>query len=376
MASMPKTPLIQQPKPPYSPGEWVDWRRGPFDGWSSALVRDVRNEADVIGDFWVVEVATQEYSAGIRHIVCGPDLEMCLQKKPADPSTATGSALDKLAELTGVPRRVRGIYQSDEDVRAGIQAEPKKSSQVYYRQYMARPMLREDMADRNWTHASLNTDTEQVTFHTSVQSRAPGQNWESAEIDHEYRGIASGDSLTGGPKISDYVTVTITAEPSGIALKDFGTALAPISGNFVASDPALQRCRVERHDGALIIEADIHERAVFYLFVVDNVEYEARRNGVDSRVFVLGNPMDVTYDDVKLCDLLKHDQLMREGSALAMSLPPAWLLYQPGQRMTSAQRAAVSRHWSEQLRAKVKTSDAECKASKVSVVIGLDAEDL
>lgn len=382
----PKTPRIQQivTAPPYSPGEWVNWRQGPFDGWSSALVKDVRNEADAIGDFWVVEVAPGMSPAGTRNIMSGPGLEMCLQKKPADLSTATGAELDKLAELAGVQRRIRGIYQNDEDVRAGIQAE-LKSGKVIDRRYMARPMSLGYMADRE---------------DKSLSRPASGSRSDILSWIRTVPGVTSVDLMDcANCNLMKPLNISIIVDggdPWGIDKAiDASIPFGMVLHGSESLDPkrpgrprwftpktwedwkaSTRRCRIERHDGTLIHEADIHDWAVFYLFVVDNIEYEARRNGVDSRVFVLGNPMDVTYDDVKLGDLLKHDQLMREGSPLAMSLPPAWLLYQPGQRMTSDQRAAVGRHWSEQLRAKVRTADAERKASKVSVMVGLDAEDL
>lgn len=56
--------------------------------------------------------------------------------------------------------------------------------------------------------------------------------------------------------------------------------------------------------------------------------------------------MDVEYDGVKLRDLLRIDAKLRRDES-----PPAW-----GCELTAAQRAAVSAHWSAQLRAKVAAS--------------------
>lgn len=65
------------------------------------------------------------------------------------------------------------------------------------------------------------------------------------------------------------------------------------------------------------------------------------------------DPLDVEYDHVKLRDLLEVDFAVRtEGHRVAMM--PLWWRIQDG--LTPAQRAAVSAHWSAELRAKVKAS--------------------
>lgn len=76
------------------------------------------------------------------------------------------------------------------------------------------------------------------------------------------------------------------------------------------------------------------------------------------------NPLDVEYDDVKLRDLLTIDEeRRREGHP---RFREAWA------RPSDIQRAAVSAHWSAQLRAKV----AESATPKMTVMMAIDAEDL
>lgn len=62
-------------------------------------------------------------------------------------------------------------------------------------------------------------------------------------------------------------------------------------------------------------------------------------------------PLDVKYDGVKLLELLCRDQVTRQFDrpARAIAWPP----------LTPTQRAAVSAHWSTQLRAKVAESDGK-----------------
>lgn len=73
------------------------------------------------------------------------------------------------------------------------------------------------------------------------------------------------------------------------------------------------------------------------------------------------DPLDVVIDGDPLRHLLACDELSRrEGYRFSPSL---------------AQRAAVSAHWSAELRLKVAASDAARKEREVTVVIGLDGED-
>lgn len=75
--------------------------------------------------------------------------------------------------------------------------------------------------------------------------------------------------------------------------------------------------------------------------------------------------LDVEYDSVALRDLLVKDQSIREDRPTNLKREP----------LTQAQRAAVSAHWSAQLRAKVRASDAERAAAQTSVVLpDLDLE--
>lgn len=89
------------------------------------------------------------------------------------------------------------------------------------------------------------------------------------------------------------------------------------------------------------------------------------------------DPLDVEYDGVPLRDLLDlRECVNREqdlGAGTECSIP--WRNADPW-TWTPAQRAAVSAHWSAQLRAKVRASDAADKARAPSVVIDVDAEDL
>lgn len=77
-------------------------------------------------------------------------------------------------------------------------------------------------------------------------------------------------------------------------------------------------------------------------------------------------PLDVKYDDVTLCDLLVLDERLRRGES-TMRGP---FDYQSPRSLTAVQRAAVSAHWSAQLRAKVAASK---EAERRRVV--LDTED-
>lgn len=72
------------------------------------------------------------------------------------------------------------------------------------------------------------------------------------------------------------------------------------------------------------------------------------------------DPLDVEYDGVKLRDLLNVQRQHDQGG------------YRPVNRITPAQRAAVSAHWSAQLRAKVTASAAVDKARATSVVVDLE----
>lgn len=75
------------------------------------------------------------------------------------------------------------------------------------------------------------------------------------------------------------------------------------------------------------------------------------------------DPLDVWYDGVPLRTLLEDDKLRRLDNAAAMARCRC---------NTSAQRAAVSAHWSADLRAKVTASRS---AERNQVVLEQDAED-
>lgn len=77
---------------------------------------------------------------------------------------------------------------------------------------------------------------------------------------------------------------------------------------------------------------------------------------------VAPDPLDVEYDGVPLRDLVLEDTRRRREGMIELSDVPEWLLRQRGAMMTPTQRAAVSDHWSAQLRAKAEASrKAECE---------------
>lgn len=76
----------------------------------------------------------------------------------------------------------------------------------------------------------------------------------------------------------------------------------------------------------------------------------------------LVDPLEIEIDGMSLRYWVGRDQEGRQGK----SYP----------RMPTAARSAVSAYWSAELRAKVAKSEADRKAREVSVVIGLDVEDL
>ena len=79
------------------------------------------------------------------------------------------------------------------------------------------------------------------------------------------------------------------------------------------------------------------------------------------------DPLDAVIDGVTLRELVRVNLLAECDNDAAMIKRAM---------RTPAQRAAVSAHWSAQLRAKVAASEAERKRREPSVVIGVDAEDL
>lgn len=70
------------------------------------------------------------------------------------------------------------------------------------------------------------------------------------------------------------------------------------------------------------------------------------------------NPLDVATDGVPLSRLLMYSEMYRREEVPAS----------PRHQFTRAQRAAVSAHWSAQLRAKIAAGDADAKAAAVSVL--------
>jgi hypothetical protein len=99
------------------------------------------------------------------------------------------------------------------------------------------------------------------------------------------------------------------------------------------------------------------------------------------------DPLDVEYDGISLRLLLEWDEQDRAESPSRncgiCSLTFAEHVWNPGRTCeafamgsTEAQRAAVSAHWSAQLRAKVQASEDARKAREPSVVAEVDADDL
>jgi hypothetical protein len=80
------------------------------------------------------------------------------------------------------------------------------------------------------------------------------------------------------------------------------------------------------------------------------------------------DPLDVIVDGISLRILLIQDERGRQERG-------AYWRHEAG-CWTPAQRAAVSAHWSAQLRAKVAAGAAADKARSPSVMMPLDAEDL
>lgn len=78
------------------------------------------------------------------------------------------------------------------------------------------------------------------------------------------------------------------------------------------------------------------------------------------------DPFDAVIDGVTLRTLLDGDEFNRRETS------SHWR----AKRMTPAQRAAVSAHWSAQLRAKVAASEAERQGRAPSMVVEHDTEDL
>lgn len=78
------------------------------------------------------------------------------------------------------------------------------------------------------------------------------------------------------------------------------------------------------------------------------------------------DPLDVEYDEVTLRDLLAKDAAIRQDAPTNYKRSP----------LTPAQRAAVSVYHSAQLRERIAKAEVERKAREVSVVVGIDPEDL
>jgi len=80
------------------------------------------------------------------------------------------------------------------------------------------------------------------------------------------------------------------------------------------------------------------------------------------------DPLDAMIDGQKLRCLLSIDERSRRETNTAAGVVVSIF--------TPAQRAAVSAHWSAQLRAKVAASEAERRARAPSVMMSIDPEDL
>jgi hypothetical protein len=169
----------------------------------------------------------------------------------------------------------------------------------------------------------------------------PGKLWSTLAIVHpiQYDGMMRVADIGGVPHV--YLRAIYFHEPAGLM-----TAIPRITSQSGLAI-ALRHLLVERgHVYAVAGHAPLKPNEVR----VENAPID---------------PMDVEYDGVDLCTLLVEDRSMRED--------------RPGvanRVRTPAQRAAVSAHWSAQLRAKVsasKAADAEIERNQVQ--IPLDAED-
>lgn len=78
------------------------------------------------------------------------------------------------------------------------------------------------------------------------------------------------------------------------------------------------------------------------------------------------DPLDVEHEGVMLRQLLSHDEMWRKDE-----WPDAWVAAGRN-KLTPAQRAAVSAHWSAELRAKVAASAEDDKARRPSVMVEVD----
>lgn len=81
------------------------------------------------------------------------------------------------------------------------------------------------------------------------------------------------------------------------------------------------------------------------------------------------DPLDVKIDGATLRSLVEI------GQCSAREMPHGGTATPVRPRLTPAQRAAISAHWSADLRIKVAASDAARKARETTVVIGHDVED-
>ena len=118
-------------------------------------------------------------------------------------------------------------------------------------------------------------------------------------------------------------------------------------------------------DGAAPIPDDIRRvQCAAYLRGYDEV---MRAAGL-SAAAKPADPLDAVIDGQKLRWLLSIDEQSRRETNTAAGV--VVLIFTP------AQRAAVSAHWSAQLRAKVAASEAERRARAPSVMMSIDPEDL
>ncbi len=108
--------------------------------------------------------------------------------------------------------------------------------------------------------------------------------------------------------------------------------------------------------------------AGFYLVKVSELEavggapYKATVMGKGVFHLVQGNPLDVEYDGVTLRCLLDCDQRIRREDGCYRS-PAPW---------SAAQQAAISAHWSAELRAKVEASKQRDADRAVSIYAEVD----
>lgn len=187
----------------------------------------------------------------------------------------------------------------------------------------------------------------------------------------------------------DYVRWTSPADPErwaeGKIQRQLGAAEFGSAGKPSAVYIRIERCSVRAPGCAAVgricaVRADAVQRADKESSQVDR-DLDKLRGEVEREVLSVlmtndgrnlepeidvTNPLDVEYDEVTLRDLLAKDAAILQDAPTNYKRSP----------LTQTQRAAVSAYHSAQLRERIAKAEAERKAREVSVVVGIDPEDL